>query len=246
MAGVARALSSALDCLAGTIVAIVALPLEVLTTGFKRVRKHLESIREKDSSSRTDNENRHADFSVTLETSIARSGPRGWVEWLLDYRNMLVHRGRRIHMGQFVPPDVLGPDGLPAPPIQIAHLPRDPGRSDVEALRDLDGLNGVLLSEDVRTTIDGLIKSTSSFAEAVAEELYRTWTWRREHPASMVQPREQWRERGHAVEFSGFKPREFKLGFSNSLVQMHPIMGKRLQAAAVDDKNRRRWEDFST
>ena len=244
VAGVARALSSALDCLAGTIVAILAVPLEVLTTGFKSVRRHLKEVHSKDSSSRTDNEGRHADFAEMFEQSIAQSGPRGWVEWLLDYRNMLVHRGRRIQIGQIVPSDVLGPDGLPARPIQISHLPRDPGRSDVQVLRDLDGLDGVLLSEDVGTTIDELIKSTSSLAEAVAGELHRQWTWRRKHPKSMVQPREQWQERSHAVEFSGYKPREFDLGFSNGLVQMHPIMFKRLRAAAVDDRNRRRWDRF--
>ena len=157
---------------------------------------------------------------------------------------MLVHRGRRIQIGQIVPSDVLGPDGLPARPIQITHLPRDPGRSDVQVLRDLDGLDGVLLTEDVGTTIDELIKSTSSLAEAVAEELYRNWTWRRKHPKSMVQPREQWQERGRAAGFSGYKPREFNLAFSNGLVQMHPIMAKRLRAAAVDDRNRRRWDEF--
>ena len=233
VAGVARALSSALDCLAGTIVAVIALPMEVLTAGFNRVRHHLKGVRKKNSSSRTDNERRHADFSDWLEDSIAQSGPLGWVEWLLDYRNMLVHRGRRIQMGQIIPSEVLGPDGLPARAIQITHLPRDPGRSDVQVLRDLDSLDGVLLSEDAGTTIDELVKSASSLAEAIAMELHRSWTWRRGHPSSMVQPLEQWRERGHAVEFSGFKAREFNLAFSDGLVQMHPIMAKRLRAAAV-------------
>ena len=244
VAGVARALSSALDCLAGTIVAIIALPLEVLTAGFNRVRGHLRGVHNKDSSSLTDNERRHAEFFDILEESIAQSGPPGWVEWLLEYRNMLVHRGRRIQIGQIVPSDVLGPDGLPARPIQITHLPRDPGRSDVQALRDLDGLDRVLLAEDVGTTIDELIRSTSSLAEAGAKELYRNWTWRREHPKSMVQPQEQWQERAHAVEFSGYKPREFNLSFSKSLVQMNPILAKRLRAAAVDDMNRRRWDEL--
>ena len=244
VAGVARALSSALDCLAGTIVAMIALPLEVLTASFNRVRNHLKDIHEKDLSSRTANERRHADFSRKFEESIAQSGPIGWVEWLLDYRNMLVHRGRRIQMGQIVPSEVLGHDGLPARPIQITHLPRDPGRSDVQVLRDLDGLDRFLLAEDVGTTLNGLIESTSDLAEAVAKELYRTWTWRRKHPKSMVQPREQWRERDPATEFSGYEQLEFDLRFSNGLVQMHPIMAKRLRAAAVDDKNRPRWDEF--
>ena len=157
---------------------------------------------------------------------------------------MVVHRGRCIQMGQIVPSEVLGPDGLPARLIQITHLPRDPRRSDVQVLRDLDGLDRVLLAEDVGMTFNGLIESTSNLAEVFAKELYRIWTWRRKHPKSMVQPREQWRERDPATEFSGYKQREFELRFSNGLVQMHPIMAKRLRAAAVDDKNRPRWDEF--
>ena len=246
IAGVARALSSALDCLAGTIVAIIALPLPVLTTGFKSVRRHLAENCSKDSSSRSDNKHPTAHFSEDFERLIAQSGPQGWVDWLLDYRNMLVHRGRRIQIGQLVPSDVLGPDGLPARPMQVTHLPRDPGQSDVQALRDLDGLNGVLLAEDVGTTIDELIKRASSLAEVVAEELHRIWTRRRNSPDSTRQPREQWQEKDRAVEFSGFKPREFNLEFSTSTVLMNPILAKRLRAAAVDDSNRHRWDEFRT
>ena len=243
--GVARALSSALDCLAATIVAIIAMPLEILTAGFKRVRQHLEKIRKKDVSSLTEHENRHAEFSEKFEESIVQSGPLGWVDWLLDYRNMLVHRGRRIQIGQIVPSEVLDSKCFPARPLQITHLPRDPKRSDVQVLRDLEGLDKTLLTEDAGTTLKGLIKSTSNLAEAIAKELDRFWTWRRNHPNAMVQPTKQWQESNSATEFSGYKPGEFSLAFSSSLAQLHPDLAKRLRAAAVDDQNRRRWNEFT-
>ena len=231
MAGVTRALSSALDCLAGTIVGIIALPSDILKADFKRVRGDLEKIRKRNEFN--ENTQRLADFSEMLEKSIVQSGPGGWIEWLLDYRNMLVHRGRRLQMGQLVPSNVLGPDGLPARAQRITHLPCDPGRSDAEVFRGLVDINHALLREDVRTTLDGLIKSTSGLIEAVAVELYRTWKWRRQYSNAIVQPKEQWQKKTYASQFLGYKPGEFNLSLSDSIAQMHPTLVKRLRAAEV-------------
>jgi hypothetical protein len=30
---------------------------------------------------------------------IDNAAPEGWFEWLLNFRNMLVHRGRRLEIG---------------------------------------------------------------------------------------------------------------------------------------------------
>ena len=65
------------------------------------------------------------------------AGPPGWVDWMLDYRNMLVHRGRRIEIGQLVPrvsPHAVGRRRTGTSEmagVRTVHLPRDPARSDV-------------------------------------------------------------------------------------------------------------------
>ena len=80
---------------------------------------------------------------------------------------MLVHRGRRIELGQYLPitPVLLGPDGKPAPRARrVSHLPRDPGRSDIEVFVDTPW-NMVLHEEETRT-LRGLMNSTSLLLEA--------------------------------------------------------------------------------
>ena len=230
-AGVTRALSSALDCLAGTIIGIIALPSEILRADFKRVRVDLAKICKRNKLN--ENEQRQADFSEMLEKSIIQSGPGGWIEWLLDYRNMLVHRGRRLQVGQLVPSKVWGPDNLPARPLRITHLPRDPGRSDMEVFRDPAGLEHALLWENIGTTLEGVIKSTSDLVEAVAEELCDIWNWRCQHSKAIVQPKEQWKKPASASQFLGYKPGEFSLNFSNIEAQMHPTLIGRLRAAGI-------------
>ena len=54
--GVTRALASALDCLAGALVAIAALPTSILKADFNVVHRKLTKAREKNSSDRTEGE----------------------------------------------------------------------------------------------------------------------------------------------------------------------------------------------
>ena len=80
---------------------------------------------------------------------------------------MLVHRGRRIELGQYLPitPVLLGPDGKPAPRARrVSHLPRDPGRSDIEVFVDTPW--NMVLHEEGTQTLLGLMNSTSLLLEA--------------------------------------------------------------------------------
>ena len=81
--------------------------------------------------------------------------------WTLDLRNMLVHRVHRIELGQYLPitPALLGPDGNPAPrACCVSHLPRDPGRSDIEVFVDTPW--NMVLHEEGTQTLRGLMNST--------------------------------------------------------------------------------------
>ena len=46
---------------------------------------------------------------------IENAGPAGWFDWLLNFRNMLVHRGRRLEIGQFLPREPVLLDGRGQP-----------------------------------------------------------------------------------------------------------------------------------
>ena len=239
--GAIRALASALDCLSGTIVAIVALPTNILKADFKGVRRKLINVRNREASNRTKNEEIQVQLSKVIDGLIDQHGPPGWVEWMLDYRNMVVHRGRRLHFGQILPSRVLGSDGRVARAMRHTYLPRDPARSDVEVLRDDASVSGSSLTEDARSTLEGLIDSTSRLVDSTAAELDRIWAWRRQNPTAIVHPESQWGETARSTGFVGYRPGESQVDFSQTILHMHPDMGVRLRAAALDDANRHLW-----
>ena len=108
--------------------------------------------------------NKHqVSFAQKFEALIAMTGPAGWLDWTLQFRNMLVHRGRRIEIGQFVPrtPVLYGADGQPVPRVRVVtHLARDPSRSDVEVFLDADQPSPPVLTEDAEQTLRGIFAST--------------------------------------------------------------------------------------
>jgi hypothetical protein len=187
----------------------------------------------------------HADFGRKLESLIASAGPDGWLDWVLAFRNMLVHRGRRIEVGQFIPrqPMLYGADGKPVPRVRVVtHLPRDPGRSDVEVFRQ--PTETPVLTEDAEQTLGGLLKSTKALVEAAAAELLRIWKWREANPDELHQPAAQW-PNGVSTDsssFVGYAPGSFS--YSPSMMMTHPVVVQRLRAAALDDKARPQWKTF--
>ncbi len=242
VAGMVRALAGALDCMAGSIIGVVALPTRILRADFGVVRSMLRKIAEK---SPGEGQVIQADFGKKLESLIDASGASGWLDWALAFRNMLVHRGRRLEVGQFVPrqPMLYGPDGTPVPRVRvITHLPRDPGRSDVEVF--LQPTESPVLTEDAEQTLGGLLKSTRELVDTIAGELLELWKWRKANPHKLPQPAAQW-PNGVSTEstsFAGYAPGSFN--YSPTMMMTHPVVVHRMRAAALDDKARPQWKDF--
>jgi hypothetical protein len=240
-AGIIRALASALDCLAGVIIGVAALPTSILQADFDRARTRLGKI----TGAANDGEKMQAHFSARLEASIVASGPPGWLDWTLDFRNMLVHRGRRFEYGQFVPrtPALFGADGRPVLRARrVTHLPRDPGRSDVEVFLDTPWT--MVVGEERERTLQGLIGSTKSLLETTAKALLELWQWRRDHAASLRQPVAQW-PNGRSTQstgFNGYAPRTLEL--APGMAMVHPVAARRFRSAALDDPARPQWATF--
>jgi hypothetical protein len=240
-AGIIRALASALDCLAGVIIGVAALPVSILKADFDKARAKLAKI----NGALNVGANMQAQFAAQLEAAISAAGPQGWLDWTLDLRNMLVHRGRRLELGQFlrIEPVLFGPDGQPAPRARhVSHLPRDPGRSDVEVFLDMPW--NMVLHEEGRRTLQGLMNSSVQLLETVATHLLDLWRWRRDHRVDLRQPTEQWKDgpSTHSTGFSGYAPGSLVL--EPGLGMMHPITARRFHAAALDDAVRTQWAAF--
>ena len=237
-AGMIRSLASALDCLAGVVIGVAALPMSILRADFDRARAKLAKI----NGALNVGTDMQAQFAAQLEAGISAAGPQGWLDWTLDFRNMLVHRGRRIELGQYLPitPVLLGADGQPFPRARrVAHLPRNPGRSDVEVF--LGTPWNTVLHEEGQQTLQGLINSASQLVETMATHLMDLWRWRRGHPTDLHQPAEQWKDgpSTHSTGFNGYAPGSLSL--SPGMGMMHPITARRFHAAALDDAARPQW-----
>ncbi len=232
--GIIRALASALDCLGGVIIGVASLRCSILKADFKVVRKFLGQI-----AGESDGTIRQVEFAKVLESGICSSGPSGWLDWTLDFRNMLVHRGRRLEYGHIVPvPPFRGFNGR-----RVALLPRDPGRSDVEVL--VAAPHRLLLTEDARLTLRSLIASTKSLLETTAAGLLELWCWRRSNPSALPQLAEQWKN-GPSIEstgFTGYAPDTVAVE-PGSRKTAHPVTLCRFNAAAVFDPVRELWQTF--
>jgi hypothetical protein len=240
--GVARALSGALDCVAGTVIGVAGLPQRILRADFAGLRRWHRQRRDVPAS---EGEQRQRTLGDRIEALIQGAGPAGWVDWLDGFRNMLVHRGRRLEIGQFVPrgPILFGPDDRPAPRTRsITHLPIDPGRSDVEVF--LDPQVSSVLTEDAKQTLAGTVLSTLRLIEGIGAQLIELWVWRKDHPDALTQPRAQWPD-GAATEstgFAGYAPGSYP--YSPQQFTANPANVTRLRAAALDDAARDQWGTF--
>lgn len=251
IAGMARALSAALDCLAGAIIGVIAIPTPILTADLgRKIREFFTKIGQ----GTTDGEKVQAAFYRNFSEVIASVGPDGWLQWALEFRNMLVHRGRRLENGQFVPklPQLYGPDGeqiLRAR--RLTYLPRNPSMSDVEVWRETpmtsirDPLEALVLTEDAAQTLSGLLDSTKALISGTAKLLIEVWEWRRDNPRILKQPAAQWPKGAAttpALVFQGYAPRSRDL--SSSVASAHPIVERRFLAASLDDASRSQWDTF--
>ena len=114
---------------------MAALPINILRAAFDRARTRLSKI----TGAANDGEKMPAEFSARLEADIANCGPPGWLDWTPISAICLSIAGEDSNIGQFLPrtPQLFGANGqrlLRAR--RVTHLPRDPGRSDIEVFVD--------------------------------------------------------------------------------------------------------------
>jgi hypothetical protein len=184
-----------------------------------------------------------AAFGQLIARRVADSGPSGWLDWMRQFRNTNLHRGRRLNAKLLTQrhPILVDPDGntiLRADTTSV--LPCEPGFSEIEALL---GKRLLQLTEPALTTLVGCLGSTRELIRAISSDLLELWKKRRTTPGWLVQPDSQWpsTEPPEAIGFDGYEP-----GTTDSkmpTVIAHPSYTRRIQAAALEAKNRHRWDD---
>ncbi len=240
--GCVRALASALDCFGAVIVGVAALPVDILRAGFKRARQALRRI-----AGSTPGAAAQRTLADRLERAIAEAGPPGWLEWLIDLRNMYVHRGRRLELAELraVPSGILGPDGRPVIRTDLLPLlPRDPGWSDVQVFLKFAPARPLVLTENAEVTLRGVLESTVRLLEQGGSLLLELWSRRRADPQLLPQPSQQWPaiEPSGASGFEGYAPNSAPV--QPAAMTTHPDVVRRLRAAALSDDVRPQWSAF--
>lgn len=241
--GFVRAIGSALDCLGACIIGVLALRKNLLLADFWKAKHALEKAVVGKTAARHE---LHQRSYRLLDAAIADVGPKGWVEWLFDLRNMVVHRGRRFHMKQLLPKSeqIFGADGQVVPRMMaVEQLPNDPALSQVEAFVIVDRTPPVL-TEHAELTLRGIRKSTVDLTSLVMRELVDAWLTRRKNPELLIQPEAQWPE-GRSEATTGF------VGYRAGIVPYDPTemrtdrdTWRKFRTAALADETRGRWASF--
>jgi hypothetical protein len=237
--GCVRALASALDCLGGAVLGVLALPKPVLKASYHTACNALRDVAKKGGNTI------QVKHGKKILEEIAAAGPPGWDDWVLGFRNMLVHRGRRMWMKKIVPTGAylhMPRGGAVFSSHIVPMLPSDPDRSEIEVLRDAR-TEKLLLTENGWDTLAAAIESTRFTLDRSAAQLCEAWVKRRENPRALIQPPEQWPgPKTEMAPFTGFAPGT--VPFDPTELHTHPSFGVRIKAAAVDDAERSRWRDF--
>jgi hypothetical protein len=166
---------------------------------------------------------------------------------------MLVHRARRLSLGQLVPRPTTIFDSSGRPIVRMAvvdQLAQDPGRSDVETFlaqgwgpaKAGGKALAPVLRESADTAIDGVLRSTIAYVEAVATDLTEIWSVRRANPVLIAQPRAQWPTVPSTppLGFTGYD--EGTIPYEPDTIIANPVLHARLLTSRLTDDFGTTWD----
>ena len=241
MNGIFRAAGSVMDCLASIVIGATALEENILRADWAAlITRVLKSLQE------SQDEGRKLQLGVRDEIErLLASGASDWDQWSNDYRNMLVHRGKRTSLSWLKrDAHLVNAKGnliVRAVPVQL--LCTDPELSEIEAFTLQDKVLFVF-NENGHVTITGLVRDVEALVEGVAQHLVSVWERRRANPQLLPQPvQRQWPKvrRRKRRNFAGYKPGETP--FEMQALTVNPRYLDRLKAAALGaDVGGRVWD----
>lgn len=181
------------------------------------------------------------DFRDFFEDVKKSCGPKDWLEWADQYRNMYVHRGRRTIFQLIKAREVRIFDAngqlIPRAELEL-HLAKFPDRSEVEAFIKSKDIN---LNEEAEITISGVFNSCRTLLETICEKLLEIWKLRRNNPTLLEQPVKQWTDIIKKCDFAGYNSVATPLNVD--LAYVNPILARRMKSSSVLDSQRQLWEN---
>jgi hypothetical protein len=231
LCGFFRAIGSSLDCLGAVIIGILGLDTSLRRSSINIAEKVLSNVKP----TGDPGVQLQIDFRDFFESIKKSNGPEGWLEWADQYRNMFVHRGRRLTYNQIhpcEPPRYEAGRWIPRATSTL-HLAKYPDKSDAEALIKLD----MVLDEDADKTLNGVFESCRKLEEAVCARLLSIWEERRKNPKLIEQPQTQWADKKlRTCMFNGYDKNAEPLKADE--MTGNPVLFRRMLAASADDIHR--------
>lgn len=183
-----------------------------------------------------------------IRDAIDTAGPSGWLEWLLNMRNMYVHRARAMNTRttqQAGGPIYLSPTTAYLPATLVGLLPRFPTHSDVQIVRGTNSLWDAYIRENCEETLTGMLESMDYLVSTVCRTLLEFWHRRKDNPVIIEQPFDkQWPsdEDPSQDAFAGYATQP--LSIQADYYVMHPQTAWRYQAAAIMAETKHLWKSF--
>ena len=225
IAGMLRAVGSAIDCVGAVAIGVLGLPISIKRGDYGRVHQWVAERAPKLAPSPA------LDFQLGALSDVFAAfeslAPTGWLDWASSFRNTFVHRGRRHQQLQ-------SSVGL--------RLPSEPNRSELESR--LASHYPECLNEPCVETLAGTMRNAQAATFQACTILLGAWQHRRAKPDFIDQPRAQWPDEPPldvGVSFVGFAPR--KIADPDVVVTNHSN-AKRYAASATDRRLKHLWESW--
>lgn len=232
LCGFFRAIGSSLDCLGAVIIGVLGLNTSLRRSSMNIAERVLSNVK----ATADPGTQLQIDFREFFEGIKKSSGPVDWLEWADQYRNMFVHRGRRLTHNQILPRqpplyDAFG-NWIPRATSSL-HLAKYPDKSDAETLIKLD----MVLGEDADKSLNGVFQSCQKLEEAICARLLSIWKERRKKPTLIEQPQSQWADtKLRTCAFNGYDKNADALNADE--MTGNPVLFRRMLAASADDARR--------
>jgi hypothetical protein len=235
--GCTRAMASALDCLGAVAIGVTRMPRSITQASFLDIERVATGSA---IASGTPNQ-QQAWKSIHEVCEVHRKKPPdGWREWLLEMRNLNMHRARQTHIQLQRIRDKHQPQALvvtsePAEMLKMTarfdlHLRRRPGLPDMQDFITSPTTSDLWINEPAATTLAGIFLAVNELIEEAAQLLASWWRYAGKWPKAFPPPAEKWALKPPPwPDFEGIAPNAapFPIGGSH----IGPLQHERLTLA---------------
>jgi hypothetical protein len=235
--GWSRAMGSALDCLGAVAVGVLRMPVSLTKASFRDIEQ--VATGKAMTAATRDQQRAWSDMHRLCEAHRAKP-PSGWLEWLMDMRNLNVHRARQTHIQLQRIRDKHQPQAVvvtstPDEMLKMTarfdlHLRRRPNLADMQDFITSSTTTDLWINETAATTLAGVGIAVNELTEEASQLLASWWRYTGKWSTVFPPPATKWALASPPwPSFEGVAPaaRPFPIGQSH----VGPLQQERLELA---------------